>query len=73
VTVHENGELEFTWSDRSNIEEGYEIYEGTTEGYSAIAYLPPNSTSYRHFPFASGFSYLLVAVKDGGYSDWAGF
>lgn len=67
---------EVSWTDNSGVEEGYELWLYTYDYcyyyyecpyYYAVA-LPANTTSYR---FAiSDYVYGVVALKDGGYSDW---
>lgn len=79
--------LELVWTDNSAVEEGYEVWvvfgqgspdhSGWFEGEWLMTVLPPNSTSYRvevgpPTPYTS-LSYYVVAKKDGGRSDSAGY
>jgi len=79
--------LELVWTDHSAVEEGYEVWtmvgqgspdhSGWFEGEWLVTVLPPNSTSYRvevgpPIPYTS-LTYYVVAKKNGGRSDSAGF
>ena len=79
--------LELIWSDNSAVEEGYEVWVmyGQGDEYHSgwwdyewlVTVLPPNSTSYREWvgppvPYTS-LTYYVVARKNGGRSDSAGF
>jgi fibronectin type 3 domain-containing protein len=74
--------IDLTWTDNSNVEDGYEVrryfrecggyyYYYCREDYATIATLLPNVTSYRDAGLGGGaeHSYLVVAIKDGGGSD----
>lgn len=72
--------IDLTWSDNSSVEDGYEVqrlfedcsyYYGCYSYYAGIATVNPNVTSYRDAGVGAGefHSYLVVAIKDGGYSD----
>lgn len=72
--------IELTWTDNSGAEDGYEVWRLVDDCYyyyycypywAAIATLGPNATSYRDTGLAGGFwyTYLVIARKDGGYSD----
>jgi hypothetical protein len=65
-----------TWRDNSSVEDGYELWLFTYYGgyyyYEPYYYpvsLPANTTGYR--VSLSENVYGIVAIKDGGYSDWA--
>jgi hypothetical protein len=64
--------VEHQWTDNSGVEDGYElwlfVWDGWDNNYYPV-YLGPNVTSYR--AGISEYLYGVVAVKDGGYSDWA--
>jgi hypothetical protein len=79
--------LELVWTDNSAVEEGYEVWVmfGQGDEYHSgwwdyewlVTVLPPNSTSYREWvgppvPYTS-LTYYVVAKKNGGRSDSAGF
>jgi hypothetical protein len=63
--------VDFAWTDNSAVEDGYQI--GIDYGYDyweIIATVGPNTTSHRLvWEYAYGYSYFVVASKDGGYSD----
>lgn len=67
-----------SWIDNSAIEDGYEVWLLDGNGVAddrPVASLPANSTSFSGgvcevVPWCWG--YAVVAVKDGGYSNWAG-
>jgi hypothetical protein len=64
--------IEYTWSDNSGVEDGYELWFFGDDGYNYYYYpiaLAPNTTSHR--ASISESVYGVVALKDGGYSDWA--
>jgi hypothetical protein len=65
--------VDFAWTDNSAVEDGYQI--GIDYGYDyweIIAIVGPNTTSYRLVSdYAYGYTYFVVASKDGGYSDWS--
>jgi hypothetical protein len=73
--------IDLTWSDNSSVEDGYEVqryveecggyyYYYCNRYYATIATLGPNATSYRDAGLSPAVqhSYLVLAVKDGGYS-----
>jgi hypothetical protein len=73
--------IELTWTDNSGVEEGYEVqryveecggyyYYYCNRYYATIATLLPNATSYRDEGLSPAVYhyYIVVAVKDGGYS-----
>jgi hypothetical protein len=72
--------IELTWTDNSNVEDGYDIqrrydycYYGCYEYYVSVATVGPNVTSYRDEGLSPGlFHYIVVALKDGGQSDASG-
>src|SRR5207245_3768289 len=59
--------VDLTWSDNSAVEDGYEVWvdDGYGSQYS-VASLGANTTTFRTNYY---YSYWVVAVKDGGYSD----
>ena len=66
---------DLTWTDNSNVEDGYMVLlmdgGGGTE---LLATLPANSTSYSGGTceaVAWCWGYVVFATTDGGYSDWA--
>jgi len=75
--------LEFTWSDNSAVEDGYQVWAvigdgspdnaGWTEYEMVAALLGPNTTSWRTSKVAStpyqSVTYYVVATKDGGRSN----
>lgn len=63
--------VEYQWTDNSSVEDGYELWLFIWDGYDNYYYpvpLPPNTTSYRAGISENVFG--VVALKDGGYSDW---
>lgn len=70
--------IDLAWSDNSAVEDGYEVQRlfcSTYYGYdycyySPIATLGANATSYSDVGLGAGefHSYVVVALKDGGYS-----
>ena len=63
--------VDFTWTDNSAVEDGYEIWVFGQCAFYPVASLPPNTTSYEYSaPDASWYTYDVVATKDGGYSDF---
>lgn len=66
--------VDFAWTDNSGVEDGYQI--GIDYGYGyweIIASVDPNTTSYR-LQWGAGVyynTYFVVAIKDGGYSDFS--
>jgi hypothetical protein len=67
--------VDFAWTDNSAVEDGYVI--GIDYGYGYwewVASVGPNTTSYRlEWEYAYGNTYFVVAIKDGGYSDWSNY
>lgn len=76
-----DGAIVLDWTDNSAVEDGYEVwrlftycdyYDGCYSYYEVIATLAPNTTSYRDaywlIPGEIN-TYLVFALKDGGYSD----
>jgi hypothetical protein len=64
--------VEHQWRDNSAVEDGYELWLTGWDGWDYYYYpvsLPANTTSYQ--ASSSEWAYGVVAVKDGGYSDWA--
>jgi fibronectin type 3 domain-containing protein len=49
ATIVSNTEVDLTWQDNSNNEQGFEIFRQTTTGgtFNYVATLPPASTSYK--------------------------
>lgn len=61
--------VEHQWRDNSGVEDSYELWlyvDGW--GFYYPVSLPPNTTSYQ--ASSSEVVYGVVALKDGGYSDW---
>ena len=70
LALDESGLL--TWTDNSGVEDGYEVWLNRDAwGYAdLIATLPPNTTSYQTDGCGdSCYGFVVVAVKDGAYSD----
>src|SRR6266581_4800639 len=67
--------IEFTWTDNSNVEQGYQVL--LDDGYDyplPIATLDANVTSFQYVdPYGYYYSYFVVAIRDGGMSDRAWF
>jgi hypothetical protein len=68
-----NRTVDLTWTDKSVIEDAYEVQRAPAEAgpYSAVATVAANSTSYRD-PGLSGsttYWYRVRAKKHGGFSD----
>src|SRR5205807_139339 len=72
--------IDLTWFDNSDHEGGYEVW--ADDGYGGWYYitsLEPNTTpapslmTFRYTDLYSAYWYLyyVVAIKDGGYSDWS--
>jgi hypothetical protein len=61
------GGVVLTWTDNSAVEDGYEVL-ACFESCSTKDVLPANSTSYV-VSCGDVISYVVVAMKDGGYSD----
>lgn len=83
ATAIDGETIDFAWRDNSAVEDGYELQALICYYYyyyyyeycywNPVASLGPNTTSYRfRDPGAYGSdSYAVVAVKDGGWSDWS--
>jgi hypothetical protein len=80
ATAVEGPAIDLTWTDNSSVEDGYQVwrvftycddYYGCYTYYSEIATLGPNATSYRDSGLNPGesYTYVVVALKDGGHSD----
>lgn len=71
VTAVDAISVDLTWTDNSAVEDGYEVwaYDGY-DGWFLIVSLGPNTTSFRDW---YRYAYAVVAVKDGGYSDYSNF
>lgn len=69
--------VRFTWTDNSAAEDGYELVAIDCFSYEdcymvTMAVLPPNTTSYQvGSPGAFNYSFMVRALKDGGWSDWS--
>src|SRR5207302_1153981 len=67
-------EIDLTWQDNANNEDGYQIFrkDGSGGTFKRLAGLPPNSTSYqdRGRPFLPGtlYDYHIQAFNSAGYS-----
>ncbi|MGH7530653.1 MAG: fibronectin type III domain-containing protein [Gemmatimonadales bacterium] len=74
------------WTDNSGVENGYEVWRFFDNSgcyyysyyycysfWSPIASLPPNTTTFTDSGLVPGqfYNYLVVALKDGGYSDFS--
>lgn len=68
IVLIDDDTMEVRWDDNSNVEDGYELWFYGYPYYFSI-WLPPNTTSYQESTYYR--VYGVVAVKDGGYSDWA--
>jgi titin len=73
--------IDFAWQDNSAVEDAYELqllycyyYYSYYEYcyWSPVVSLGPNTTSYRfRDPGPYLYTYAVVAIKDGGWSDWS--
>lgn len=79
MTTAEDDNLLFTWTDNSAVEDGYAVlaiyyYEdGYVEQYE-VGWADANSSSMLVFNYyLYGYDMQLVALKDGGYSDFGTF
>jgi hypothetical protein len=78
ATFNDDGSEDLRWKDNSGVEDAYVVlaiyweWDGTAYVYE-VASLPPNTESYRidYAEWYYGYYFTAVAVKDGGYSDWA--
>jgi hypothetical protein len=76
ATVLADGTVDLTWTDRSTIEEGYELLrgDGGGAGLSVVKTLPANTTGYRDAGLAdNSYGYVVRATKDGGSSSNSNF
>jgi len=67
-----DGTVELTWADNSNVEDGYQVW--VDDGYGdvfVIASLDANVTSFIDASCYGCYYYAVVAIKDGGYSDFS--
>jgi hypothetical protein len=64
--------IDLTWTDRSGVEDGYEVRRAGPSGWATIAVLPVNAHSYHDAsaPPDVRHTYSVAARKDGGYSDF---
>lgn len=79
-TMIDEQTFELTWTDNSGVEDGFEVYVDTYptcpgNSWFLLASIPANATSYRPgdwewYPCVPT-AYYVVAIKDGGYSDWS--
>ena len=77
ATLASDGQtVDLAWTDNSAVEDGYEVWadDGYGDWYSIVS-LRPNATNFRYEgdPYAYSYAYAVVAVKDGGYSDYSNF
>jgi hypothetical protein len=63
--------MEINWADNSAVEEGYQVWYFTYEDAGVMAEIGENGTSALVPPSYEGSWYGIVAIKDGGVSDWA--
>ena len=65
--------IRLAWTDNSAVEDGYQVL--VDDGYGnqlLIASLDANTTTFDYVDYyADYYYYSVVAVKDGGYSDWS--
>lgn len=74
VVPADQSSIQLTWSDNSAVEDGYRVSRRDAAGAQAwtdIATLAPNSTTYSDATAVVdvGYTYRVLAMKDGGYSD----
>ena len=73
VTAVDATTVDLAWTDNSAVEDGYEVW--VDDGYGSfysIASLASNTTSFRYQDScAYCFTYYIVAIKDGGRSDFS--
>ena len=62
--------IDLTWVDNSAFEDGYEVQRCCQTGWSVVASLPANATTYRDAGLVTNaqYYYLVRAKKDQGYS-----
>ena len=73
--------VDFAWTDNSAVEDGYQVerdasycdYDGCYFYFEPIVTLGPNATSYRATDLNLSDTFFVVALKDGGYSDFSNF
>ena len=67
--------IDLAWTDNSGVEDGYWVlrYDDWNGGYYIVAELPANTTTFSDTWLASEtwYSYYVVAIKDGGTSDYS--
>ena len=61
-------DVDLTWSDNSNVEDGYQVERSSqTAPPAIIATLPPNTTAYRDAGLPDDlYRYVVRAIRDGG-------
>jgi hypothetical protein len=67
-----DGTVELTWTDNSSVEDGYQVW--VDDGYGDVfvmAWLDANVTSFIDAGCYGCYYYSVVAIKDGGYSDFS--
>ncbi len=80
ATAVNGGIIDLSWTDNSSVEDGYEVwlvsydcgyYYYCYPYYSLVEILSENATSFRHSGLDPNafYTYVVVARKDGGYSD----
>ena len=72
ATLLADGTVGLTWTDNSSVEDGYEVW--VDDGYGdvfVIASLDANVTSFIDAGCYGCYYYSVVAIKDGGYSDFS--
>jgi fibronectin type III domain protein len=80
ATPVNGGIIDLSWTDNSSVEDGYEVWQVVNSCgyyyycypyYSLLEVLPANATSFRHSGLDPNtfYSYVVVARKDGGYSN----
>jgi hypothetical protein len=68
-----SSEIGLTWTDRSAVEDGYEVQRiSPSNMVTAVATLPANATSYRDAGVTADtrYTYRVAALRDGGRSDF---
>ena len=83
ATSVNGGMIDLTWTDNSNVEDGYEVWQVVYDCgyyyyycypyYSFVEALPANTTIFRIWGNDPNtfYTYIVVARKDGGYSDYS--
>ena len=68
-------QIDVSWTDASQVEDGYELYrqQSTFSEWIRIAQLPPNSSSYTDLNVVpdTRYWYHVRATKDGGFSSFS--